>query len=118
VILKINVALLEGAIAFIVTLTSDIAQPRVTLAIVVFLMESPYDRKVARQTACVGMFPSAIQYLPHCRATNWLFRPSAFKTDETLTKPANDATHTTNIDRNDLSYPSKRHRSPALSERE
>jgi hypothetical protein len=57
VILKINVALLEGAIAFIVTLTSDIVQPRVTLAIVVFLMESPYDRKVARQTACVGMFP-------------------------------------------------------------
>ena len=57
VILKINVALPEGAIAFIVTLTSDIAQPRVTLSIVVFLMESPYDRKVARLTACVGMFP-------------------------------------------------------------
>jgi hypothetical protein len=57
VILKINVALLEGAIAFIVTLTSDILQPRVTLSIVVFLMESPYDRKVARQTACVGMLP-------------------------------------------------------------
>jgi hypothetical protein len=41
----------------IVTPTSDIVQPRVTLSIVVFLMESPYDRKVARLTACVGMFP-------------------------------------------------------------
>jgi len=56
-ILKINVALLGGAIAIIVTPTSNIVQPRVTLSIVVFLMESPYDRKVARLTACVGMFP-------------------------------------------------------------
>jgi len=37
-----------------------------------------------------------------------LFRPSNFTTDETLTKPANDVTHTTDIDRNDLSYPPKR----------
>jgi hypothetical protein len=57
VILKINVALCWKGNRTIVTPTSDILQPRVTLSIVVFLMESLYDRIVARQTACVGMFP-------------------------------------------------------------
>jgi hypothetical protein len=41
----------------IVTPTSDILQPRVTLPIVVFLMESLYDRKVARLAACAWMSP-------------------------------------------------------------